>query len=92
MRNLGVTREISELALNHVLKGVEAIYDVREDIPERRVALERWANFITHCEAIANAAPEHGPFDGRLQQEAHPFLGGQWMESSSKADAASPCT
>lgn len=51
MRNLGVSREISELALNHVLKGMEGIYDVREEIPERRVALEKWAAFIVACEA-----------------------------------------
>jgi len=53
MRNLGVTREISEIALNHVLQGMEAIYDVREEIPERRDALERWASFITKCEAAS---------------------------------------
>lgn len=50
MRNMGVSREISEVALNHVLKGMDAIYDVREEIPERRVALEKWANFIVACE------------------------------------------
>jgi len=51
MRNMGISREISELALNHTLKGMEAIYDVREEIPERREALERWASFITACES-----------------------------------------
>jgi integrase len=50
MRNLGVSREISEIALNHVLKGMEAIYDVREEIPERREALELWAAFLAACE------------------------------------------
>lgn len=50
MRNMGVSREISEVALNHVLKGMDAIYDVREEIPERRVALEKWANLIVACE------------------------------------------
>ena len=54
LRNMGISREISEIALNHVLKGVEGIYDVREEIPERRVALERWAEFIARCEAAAN--------------------------------------
>lgn len=54
MRNMGISREISEIALNHVLQGMEAIYDVREEIPERRAALERWANFITNCEAPAS--------------------------------------
>lgn len=49
MRNLGVSNEVSELALNHKLKGMEGIYDVREDIPERRVALELWAAFLESC-------------------------------------------
>ena len=56
MRNLGVSREISEIALNHVLRGMEAIYDVRDEIPERREALERWANFIAGCEMTARSA------------------------------------
>ncbi|MDN4060358.1 tyrosine-type recombinase/integrase [Massilia sp. YIM B02769] len=50
MRNMGVSREISEIALNHALKGMEAIYDVREEIPERRRALELWASFLEACE------------------------------------------
>jgi integrase len=50
MRNMGVSREISEIALNHALKGMEAIYDVREEIPERREALEKWTAFIVACE------------------------------------------
>ena len=50
MRNLGVSREISEIALNHTLKGMEGIYDVREEIPERRQALELWASFLVACE------------------------------------------
>ena len=50
MRNMGVSREISEIALNHALKGMEAIYDVRDEIPERRQALELWAAFLAACE------------------------------------------
>jgi integrase len=50
MRNLGVSREVSEIALNHTLKGMEGIYDVREEIPERRQALELWARFLEACE------------------------------------------
>lgn len=50
MRNMGIANEITELALNHKLKGMEAIYDVREEIPERRAALELWATFISACE------------------------------------------
>jgi integrase len=53
MRNMGVANEITELALNHKLKGMEAIYDVREEIPERRAALELWASFIAACESGA---------------------------------------
>lgn len=50
LRNLGFSREISEVALNHVLVGLEKVYDVREEIPERRAALERWAEFLVACE------------------------------------------
>jgi integrase len=49
MMNMKIPKEITELALNHKLKGMEAIYDVREDIPERRQALEQWAGFIVDC-------------------------------------------
>jgi len=49
MRNMKILNEITELALNHKLKGMERIYDVREDIPERREALELWAAFIVSC-------------------------------------------
>jgi len=65
MRNMGVSREISEVALNHVLKGMDAIYDVREEIPERREALEKWANFIVACESgdpYPASAPNVVPF------------------------------
>ena len=51
MRNMGISREISEIALNHTLKGMEGIYDVRDEIPERRHALELWAAFIVACES-----------------------------------------
>jgi integrase len=50
MRNMGISREISEIALNHTLRGMEGIYDVREEIPERRLALEKWAAFLEACE------------------------------------------
>ncbi len=57
MRNLGVSREVSEIALNHKLEGMEGIYDVREEIPERRTALERWAAFLVECETGAPPVP-----------------------------------
>jgi integrase len=49
LRNLGFSREISEIALNHKLPGIEGVYDVREEIPERRAAMEAWATFIEEC-------------------------------------------
>jgi integrase len=58
LRNLGFSREISEIALNHALKGMEGIYDVREEIPERRRALAAWADFIVSCET--GSAPRPG--------------------------------
>ncbi|WP_321878502.1 tyrosine-type recombinase/integrase [Paraburkholderia bannensis] len=57
LRNLGFSRDISEIALNHKLPGVEGIYDVREEIPERRRAMEAWAQFIAECSG------DHGPHE-----------------------------
>ncbi|MFL9930883.1 integrase arm-type DNA-binding domain-containing protein [Paraburkholderia sp. RL18-103-BIB-C] len=51
MRKLGVSREISEMCLNHKLQGVEGIYDQHTYYEERRAALELWARFIATCQA-----------------------------------------
>jgi integrase len=51
MRKLGVPRDISEMCLNHKLKGVEGIYDQHTYYDERRHALELWARFIATCQA-----------------------------------------
>jgi integrase len=61
LRNMGVSREISEIALNHTLKGMEAIYDVREEIPERRQALAMWAEFLVACETGAPSPQASAP-------------------------------
>lgn len=53
LRNMGVSYEISEVALNHTLGSMDAIYDVRGEIPERREALEKWSEFIVACETGA---------------------------------------
>lgn len=47
--HMGISNEISEIALNPKLKVMEGIYDVREEISERRRAMEVWANFIAEC-------------------------------------------
>ncbi|QLB63463.1 tyrosine-type recombinase/integrase [Paraburkholderia caribensis] len=49
MRKLGVSRDVSEMCLNHKLKGVEGIYDQHTYYDERRAALELWASFLTSC-------------------------------------------
>jgi integrase len=51
MRKLAVTRDISEMCLNHKLKGVEGIYDLHTCYDERRAALTLWASFIGNCQA-----------------------------------------
>lgn len=51
MRALGVSRDISEMCLNHKLAGVEGVYDVHTYYPERRAALELWAEFLSNCQA-----------------------------------------
>ncbi|MCL4626035.1 tyrosine-type recombinase/integrase [Burkholderia multivorans] len=49
MRKLKVSRDVSEMCLNHKLAGVEGIYDQYTYWDERRDALERWAEHITKC-------------------------------------------
>lgn len=59
MRALGVDRDISEMCLNHKLKGVEGIYDQYSYWKERREALALWADHLIACrgeEAIATGA------------------------------------
>lgn len=49
MRALGIDRDISEMCLNHKLKGVEGIYDQYSYWKERREALCLWANHLAAC-------------------------------------------
>lgn len=63
LMNIGVSREISEIALNHKLKGMEGIYDVRQEIPERRRALALWADFLLACE---RGTPPPEPKSGKV--------------------------
>jgi hypothetical protein len=46
MMNMGIPDYVSELALNHVVQGMQAIYDVRTEIPEKREAMNRWATYL----------------------------------------------
>lgn len=46
MRNLGISEFDTERALSHAIKGVSGIYDVRDEIPEKRHALTIWANHL----------------------------------------------
>lgn len=46
MRKLGVSRDISEMCLNHKLPGIEGIYDQHSYYEERRSALTTWANYL----------------------------------------------
>lgn len=49
MRALGVSRDISEMCLNHKLPGVEGIYDQYTYWKERKEALGVWAEHLMKC-------------------------------------------
>jgi integrase len=51
---MGVDRFVAERCLNHKIVGMEGIYDAGDYLPERRVALEKWADFLISCEVQAN--------------------------------------
>ena len=47
---LGVDSHIAERCLNHKIKGVEGIYNRHDYFDERKVALQKLANFLEACE------------------------------------------
>ena len=52
---MGVDRFVAERCLNHKIAGMEGVYDAGDYLPERRVALNKWADFLTACEARADS-------------------------------------
>ena len=55
LSKLGVNRFVAERCLNHKIPNVEGIYDAHDYLEERRVALTKWAEFLTACEALADS-------------------------------------
>jgi integrase len=53
LSKLGVNRFVAERCLNHKIEGMEGVYDAGDYLPERRAALEKWADFLESCEAAA---------------------------------------
>ena len=52
---MGVDRFVAERCLNHKIAGMEGVYDAGDYLPERRVALNKWADFLIACEARADS-------------------------------------
>ena len=52
---MGVDRFVAERCLNHKIAGMEGVYDAGDYLPERRVALNKWAEFLTACEVRADS-------------------------------------
>lgn len=50
MRALGVPSDITEMCLNHKLRGVEGIYDVHTYFDERKDALTKWGDYLVRCQ------------------------------------------
>ncbi|WP_230417497.1 tyrosine-type recombinase/integrase [Paraburkholderia polaris] len=52
MRALGVSRDISEMCLNHRLPGVEGIYDIHTYFEERKQALTIWGAHLAKLDGL----------------------------------------
>lgn len=52
MHALGVSRDISEMCLNHKLKSFEGIYDQYSYWKERQDALARWADYLSQYQGV----------------------------------------
>ncbi|CAJ0777798.1 hypothetical protein R8510_04411 [Ralstonia chuxiongensis] len=50
MGAMGVSSDIAERAINHVIPGMAGVYDKGDYFPERKAALELWARFLVACE------------------------------------------
>jgi integrase len=46
MASLGILPDISERVLNHVQKGLDAVYNKYQYLPERKEALAKWGEYI----------------------------------------------
>jgi hypothetical protein len=42
-----VSGHVSELILNHRQKGIRAVYDTGEYLDDKRLALDKWAEWLT---------------------------------------------
>lgn len=51
LQEMGVDELISELCLNHKLKGISGVYGRHDFIEKRQAALQLWANYLESCEA-----------------------------------------
>lgn len=49
-KKIGVNGFVSERCLNHKIPGMEGVYDRGDYYPERKEALQLWANFLDTCE------------------------------------------
>jgi integrase len=65
---LGVAPHVAELCLNHKPRGVGAIYDRHCYFPERRAALQLWADFLVNLEAGRTNIVPIGDRNGRRRQ------------------------
>lgn len=55
MRNLGVSEFDTERALNHAIPGISRVYDVRDELPEKRKALQVWADYLLSLSSSTQA-------------------------------------
>ena len=46
---LGIPSDIAERALNHTIKGMEANYNQYQFLPQRKEALDKWADYLERC-------------------------------------------
>jgi integrase len=50
LQEMGVNELVSELCLNHKVKGISGVYGRHDFFKERQSALQLWANYIESCE------------------------------------------
>lgn len=66
MANHGVYPHITEKILNHTMKGVLAVYNLGEYLPERKSALELWSDLIEEWVSETQQTETPEPMQERL--------------------------
>ena len=61
LSKLGVDSETAERVIGHLPEGMQRVYDMHDRLPERRRALQCWAQFVSSLNVVETLTPPEPP-------------------------------